>query len=363
HAAEQGIAVIQALGEPTEALARDEIYLQNLVAEASRAIEGYASPRVLSALARTQALAARHGGVAEQMQRALGEWAARSSAGDYEAAEGPGDAYVRLARAEGAEGALGLAHMILVTRYRQGDLAGAEAAFESGEPYFHHVDFLRQQGVAGQVYGSAAKVAWLLGRSDEAMRRSDLGCSVSRATGNPYDLVYARHMAAQLYVLRGESAVAEKLAAENIAAAEANGYRSLASLTRITCGRALAALGRAEEGERMLEAALFGTGERRIRASQTLYLSWLAEARAMAGDAARAAAVIEEALAVNPRELYVRPEMLRIRGDFRRTEGDEDGAAADYRAAVDLARSIGAEAWLRRAQSSLAALERTGGRA
>jgi len=360
HSAEQGISIVRSLGAAAE-LERDEIHLQDLLAEAARGIEGYASPKVVAALERARALAVRHRGVADEMQRLLGEWAARSSMGDYEAAAPLGDAYVRLARASGGEGPLGFAQMILLTRYRQGDLASAEAAFQTGKSYFAHPDFLRQPGAAGQAFGSGAKIAWLLGLGDEAARRSELSLDVCQGAG-PYDLVYARHMAAQLSVLRGDSAKAERLASENILAAEANGYASLASLTRIALGRALVALGRGGEGAALIEASLLGPGERAVRPSQTLYLTWFAEALAATGDAARGAAMLEEALIVNPGEIYFRPETLRIRGDLAHADGRFDAAEADYLAAIDFARSSGAAVLAQRASSSLAGLRRSQGR-
>jgi class 3 adenylate cyclase/tetratricopeptide (TPR) repeat protein len=360
YAAEQGIGVIQSL-EPSPDLERDESYLQNLLADAVRGIEGYASPRVLAALERGKTLAQRHGGVAAEMQRILGDWAARSSTGDYVAAADPGDAYVRLARADGGDGPLGFAQMILLTRYRQGDLAGAEAAFRAGEPYFQRPDFLRQPGAAAQAWGSGAKIAWLLGLGDEATQRSEQSLIVCGAAG-PYDLAYARHMAAQLSVLRGDVAGAERLASKNALAADAGGYGSLASLTRIALGRALVGLGRAAEGAGLLEAALYRAGERDARASQTLYLTWFAEALAAMGDGERAAAVLEEALSVNPGEIYYRPETLRVRGDFARAAGRIDNAELDYQAAVGLARSMGAAVLAQRAVSSLAGLHRSRGR-
>ncbi|HZC17288.1 MAG TPA: AAA family ATPase [Caulobacteraceae bacterium] len=360
YAAEQGIAVIGSLQASAE-LERDEIYLQNLVVNAAGGVEGYASPRVLAAIERSKRLAEQHGGVAEALQRALGEWAARSSRGDYRGAAEPGDRYVQLARSEGGEGALACAQMILLTRYRQGDLASAEAAFRAGESYFQHHEFLRQAGAAPQVYGSAATVAWLLGLGEEATRRSDLSLELCKAIG-PYDLAYARHMAAQLHVLRGDATKAERLASENILVAVANGYGPLASLTRITLGRALAALGSAREGAALIEAALFGPGVRGARGSQTLYLTWFAEALVAAGDAEGAGRALEEALGVNPGETYFRPETLRVRGDLARARGRVDDAEADYQAAVALARSMGAAALAQRAMSSLAGLRGSQGR-
>jgi tetratricopeptide (TPR) repeat protein len=128
-------------------------------------------------------------------------------------------------------------------------------------------------------------------------------------------------------------------------------------------GRARASLGQAAEGVALIGAALFRPGEPRVHGSKTLYLTWLAEAHAMAGDPAQARAVLEDALALNPRELYFRPETLRIRGDLSRSERRLDAAEADYRAALALARSIGANTFVQRSLSSLAGLQQSRGHA
>jgi hypothetical protein len=47
---------------------------------------------------------------------------------------------------------------------------------------------------------------------------------------------------------------------------------------------------------------------------------------------------------------------LRIRGDHLRAPGEFDAAEADYRAAIALAKSMGAKTLVQRAESSLAGL-------
>jgi class 3 adenylate cyclase/tetratricopeptide (TPR) repeat protein len=357
HACEQGVAVIRTL-KATPELERDEIALQNMLANAARNTEGYASPRVLAAIERAKVLAEHHGGVGSEMERALGEWAARSSVGDDVGAERAGDAFVDLARAEGGPAALGCACMVLLTRYRQGDLASAEQAYQEGKPFFDHPDFVRRAGALPHVFGSAAIVAWLRGSPEAATRRSERGMTLTRAAGNPYNIVYATHMAAQLTLLSGAPAEAAQLAADSIRLAEENGL-GLTDLARVTMGRANAALGRAAEGAAMIEAVVVKAGRKGSRGSQTMYLTWLAETHAMAGDEAKASAFLEEALTHNPREIFFRPETLRIRGDLFRTQGRADAAEADYRQAAEIARSMGAATLEQRALSSLAGLKRT----
>ncbi len=357
HACEEGISLIRAL-EPTDAIERDELSLQNTLAEASRAVEGYASERALAAVKQARVLVDRHGGLLGQLRQAFGEWSAASTVGDYAAAAEPGDRYVALARIDGAPSVLGTAHMILMSRFRLGDLPGAEAAYQAGQRYFEHPDFARRAGAAPQAYGSAATIAWLLGHHDEAERRNAACLAVGRLTGNPYDEAYALYMAAHHAVRSRTPEEAERLSLQALRLAEAHGYGAIATSIEITLGRARAGLGRPREGAAMLDRRLHARPEVRRRGSITMYLTWLAEAYAMADDASRAEAAADEALSINPPEIFFRSESLRLRGDLRRGRGAVVEARADYEAALAQARSIGAQALVQRAQASLTGLAR-----
>jgi tetratricopeptide (TPR) repeat protein len=168
-------------------------------------------------------------------------------------------------------------------------------------------------------------------------------------------------MAATQALLASTPEEAESLALEAIRLSEANGYLAFASATRIMLGRARAALGRPAEGAAMMDESLHGAGQPPVRGSMTMYLTWLAEAHAMNHDLDLAQVAIEKALSINPRELFFRPETLRVRGDLLHGLGRIDLAVADYRAAVELARSMGAKVFVARALSSLAGLQQSGG--
>jgi tetratricopeptide (TPR) repeat protein len=359
RAAEQGIAVIRSLS-PSPDLVSDELALQSLLADASQGADGYASPRVLAAMERVKELAGRQGDIAQQLHRTFGEWAALSSRGDYVGSAAPADRFVQLARSEASPAILGYAQMIVMTsRYRTGDLLGAEAAYQDGLDYFADRNFPRRPGAAAQTFGNAAVVAWLLGRHDEAARRNERSLEVSRATGNPYDLAFACDMAATQALLASRPSEAESFALEGIRLSEEHGYTAFASATRIALGRAQADLGRPAEGAALMAASLHGPGQAAVRSSMTMYLTWLAEVHDALGATELALATIENALSVNPQEVFFRAESLRVRGDLSRRRGALDSARADYRAAVALARSIRAEVFVQRTLASLAALDRS----
>jgi class 3 adenylate cyclase/tetratricopeptide (TPR) repeat protein len=357
HACEEGLALIRTL-KPTAETDEIELSLQNMLAEAARTVEGYASPRARAAVQQARVIVERTGGLQGQLRQAFGEWTEASTLGDYAAEAEPGDRFVALAHIGASPSVLGSAHMILMTRYRQGDLAAAEAAYQAGKPYFEHPEFLRRAGAAPQALGNAASIAWLMGRHEEAERRNAEMLLVSSATGNPYDEAYALYFAAHHAVRSRTPEEAEQVSLRAIRIAQLHGYAAIAASMGITLGRARAGLGQAAEAAAMMDRWVHERPEVRRRSLVTMYLTWLAEAYAMADEAARAGAAVEEALSINPPEIFFRPEALRLRGDLRRGEGRLAEARADYEAALAQARSMGAEALVQRAEASLAAVAR-----
>jgi tetratricopeptide (TPR) repeat protein len=95
------------------------------------------------------------------------------------------------------------------------------------------------------------------------------------------------------------------------------------------------------------------------RSWMTLYLTWLAEARQLAGDRDGALAAVEDALAVNPQEVFARPQALTLRGDLRAARLED--AEADYAAALSLAATIGSPLQQRAAADALRRLRATRG--
>ena len=83
----------------------------------------------------------------------------------------------------------------------------------------------------------------------------------------------------------------------------------------------------------------------------------------MSGAIGDALETIEQVLQPNrPDANIVRPEAFRLRGELQTKQERLEAAAADFRTALTLARSMGAKAWELRAATSLAWLLRDTGR-
>lgn len=343
---------------------RDYLHLklQNALVPVLQVTQGYSAALTAEAAELARELAERLDNVDELTAQAQGQWAALSSAGKYIAAAGVGDRLLALARRAGRRDDLAHAHMVQMTsRYRLGDLVGAERYFEEGRPLFMEQGFIRRPGAIAQTFGNASRNVWMMGRVDEAQRRMDFALAMAGESGNPLDMAFARYMAAILAVLMRKAAEARRLAEESIEISDKHNFPQFAAISRVALGRALADLGDPAGGARMIDDGIAGMSKTQTRVAMTMYLAWLAECRAATGATAAALASIERAFAVNREELFFRAELLRIRGDLRSTMGDTAAAEKDIRQALAVAGDMSAR-WLqlRAAVSLHCALTRAG---
>ncbi len=339
---------------PTPEREKVELALQCSLAEVFRITQGYSAPQTLEATARARELSQRSGGTAEQFDLAVGAWAAASSSGDYMAASPIADDVLALALSERNEIYLAHAHMIQMTsKYRIGDLFGAEDYFERGKDLFRHPEFRRHPGWAAQTYGNAARVAWSMGDDTLAQQRNDQALSISIKNGNPYDMAFALHMAAALAVLSADLPAAVRFAKESIRIADKHSFPQFAAISRIALGRARAASGVPDAGVSLIRGGLARMTEAGSRVAITVYTTWLAESLLLDGQHDDALSTVEQALRINPQEIYFRPAMLQLRGSLIARQGLAAQAERDFRQSIELSTRMGAKRFYNRATESL----------
>jgi class 3 adenylate cyclase len=330
-----------------------ELTLQGSLAEVLRITCGYSAPQTIAATARARVLAEKEGDVTQQFVQAVGAWAAASSGGEYQSARHLADQVMRLARADGRTVSLAHAHMIQMTsRYRVGDLVGAEDYFRRGEDLFKSTAFRRHPGWAAQTYGNAARIAWSMGDEARAQQRIDLALSISLENDSPYDISFAQHMAAALAVLTGDLGSAVRFANESIRLADKHGFPQFSAISRIALGRAKAGCGAPAEGLRLIRRGLarMAVGS---RVAITLYMTWLAETQNLGGHLKDALCSVEKALKINRQELYFRPASLLLRGSLNAQRGSRAKAEQDFTKAMRLSLHMGATLFYNRAAESL----------
>jgi class 3 adenylate cyclase/tetratricopeptide (TPR) repeat protein len=340
-----------------------ELALQASLAEILRITQGYSAPQTIVATTRARVLAEKNGDIVQRFEQLVGAWAAASSGGDYQTARWLADQLLELAEVGGSQVSLAHAHMIQMTsRYRIGDLPGAEDYFERGQDFFKLPGFQKHPGWAAQTYGNAARNAWIMGDEASAQQRIDHALSIARDNDNPYDLAFAQYMAANHAVLTGNLVVAGRLADHSIKLSDKHGFSQFAAISRIALGRAKAGYGDPADGIKLIRdglAGMVGTGS---RVAISLYMTWLAEAQLLGGFVDDSLHSAEEALSINPQELFFRPASLCLRGDLRARKGLTTDAERDFRDAMRLSTDMGAKLFYYRAAESLRGMLLTLGR-
>jgi class 3 adenylate cyclase/tetratricopeptide (TPR) repeat protein len=348
------MALLDLLPESPERDIR-ELELRHSVVRVLMVTRGYAAPETIEATERAVALAEKGGTLRQLVNLIISRATIAFVSGDLPAAGLFADQALDLGLRQGSANNLGSVHGIqLQTRYWRGDLAGAEKHFATGLKFFDDPGFKRSAAII-PFFGHASWNAWTIGRADAARDRMARMMAAANAE-NPYDLALSGYCASYLLVYMREFEEAQTLAEQALELCEKHQFPYLASLSRCFLGQARAQLGHASDGAALIRQGLAGWLEIGSRVGVGLLTTYLAEAQEREGAIALALETAERALQVNPDELVSRPEALRTRGELHLGQGDTELAAADFREAVSLARSMGAKALELRASTSFARL-------
>jgi tetratricopeptide (TPR) repeat protein len=328
--------------------------VQGSLAETLRVTRGYSAAETIVATTRARELSEKRGDVVQQFAQAVGAWAAASSGGNLLEARDRADQVIELALANSDPVALAHAHMIQMTsRYRIGDLLGAEDYFERGQGLFESPGFQGHPGWVAQTYGNAARNAWILGNEQRATERIDRALSFSEKSRSPYDMSFAHYMAAIHAILTDQLGQAERFAEHSMQLSDKHGFPQFSAISRIALGRAKAGGGTPADGVALIRDGLSRMVGTRSRVAITLYMTWLAESQLLGGLVDDALQSAEEALNINPQELFFRPASLWLRGDLHGRKGFSAKAEHDFREAMILSREMGAVRFYNHASESL----------
>ena len=331
-----------------------ELELMNRLVPLLQLAKGWAAPEAAEAIAYARSLAEKTNNFAQLLQQVVAAFVSALSRGDLPTASGFAIQISDLAMREGSPAVLGLASVGEVsTRYFRGDLSGAEEHFFAGAALFA-IAGERFPSTVASGFGFGSHIAWMLGRAETARHRIHQAIAGATELKSPFELAYAQYLAAMLQLFTREFTDARTSAEKSVAISDQYGIKQYGAGSRVFLGLAEAALGNPAKGVPIMNLGLEGLNESGAVVAMTLYLSWVAVAQSLDSKVPEALATIEKALQVNPDELAWRPDAFRIRGELRRGLGQTDGAEADFREAIGLARKIGAKAWELRAAMSLA---------
>jgi len=356
------LALLELLQQSRERDER-ELSIRTALTTVLQITHGYSAPETIEASARARALSDKVGNLGQLVLQAWNKWAALSSAGDLIAARQIAEETFEFASREGDPVNLAYAHMAIMTsRYRLGDLPGAEHYFSRGLAFFDSETFRRAPGAIAQTFGNASQVALLMGHADTARNRIRQAISRALDNDNPYDQAFAQFMAAVLHLILREPQQAQDSATSSLKLCDKHRFPQFAALSRIALGRAHAELGDAHEGIELIRQGMAEMLATKNRNAISVYLHWLSEAQMFGSDISEAIESIDKAINEEPAQLYFRPENLRFRAELRLKQGNIELAETDFEESIALAHRMGAKAWELRTAMSRARLLAAQGR-
>jgi tetratricopeptide (TPR) repeat protein len=351
---QQALALLKTLPQSPE---RDlgELELWRTIVRSRWVRSGYSAPVTIDATERAAALAEKTNNLLDLFLGVAGRWVTVSNSGDFVAADALADQAFELALREASSNALSTAHGILMlTRARQGDLAGFEQHFTAWLKLFENGGLPKFPGSSLIPFANAAINAWTMGRADVAREREARMIAAANTT-DPFDSAFVAFYRSVFRLWEGEFEQAEALAAEALELSEKNQFPSWVASARLILGEARTQLGRATEGIELIRDGIarflkIGT------AVEPNPLGPLALAQMLAGDIDGALASVEQALQGNYVSPSTRNRALRMRGEVRLIQGQMELAEADFRETVALAQKMGAKTLELGATTSLARL-------
>jgi tetratricopeptide (TPR) repeat protein len=214
---------------------------------------------------------------------------------------------------------------------------------------------------------TSALLLWMLGYPDRARERADRAIALAQRLDHPYSAAYAAFHMGLLHLWLGEPSGAERLAAEGLRIATAQGFEIWRALALCLQGAALAEQGRAAEGLTLVERGVGQYG--RLRTPPVFWpLLQFVRARVsmQAGRLEHAMSLLDDALAiVEPSPVDPQAgEMFRMKGELLLATSPDRAEEAErwFQRALQLARERDVRTMELRAATSLARLWRTQGR-
>jgi predicted ATPase/DNA-binding winged helix-turn-helix (wHTH) protein len=347
--------------------ARREMQL-NAALSASLMYARGAVPEIGAVGTKALEIAESFGDVEYQLRSLWGLWSFRLSGGQHGVALTLAQRFHALAarRPEPNDRLIG-ERMMGTSHYYLGDLLSARRHLE--RVLAHYVApaqkwqiarFQIDQWVSARAY--LARILWLEGLPDQAMRTAESGVADARATNHAMSLAITLALAAcPIALLMGD-----------LAAAEHYVDMLLDHSTRHALAR-WRAIGRGHQGVLVIQRGDINNGLRLLRAAldepggagsvPRLFAFLMAEAWGRAGQIADGFAAIDEAIIRSERseERWATAEMLRIKGQLFLLQGAPGAAATaedHYQQGLDWARRQGALSWELRCATNLARLWR-----
>jgi predicted ATPase/DNA-binding winged helix-turn-helix (wHTH) protein len=230
----------------------------------------------------------------------------------------------------------------------------------------HAIRFQYDQRVATRMM--LARILWLQGFSDQALRMALDNVENARAIDHAMSLCYALEAASLVALWAGDRSVAERSVAMLLEHSARHALTVWHARGRCLNGVLFIKHGDVGRGVELLRASLDELSETGFVPHHTALLGTLAEGLSGVGQVSQGLTVVDEALARSERdeELWCIAELSRIKGEIvLQIKAPKAAATAErlFRQSIEVARRQGALSWELRATMSLARLWRAQQRA
>ncbi len=204
----------------------------------------------------------------------------------------------------------------------------------------------------------AARLAWVLGRPDEALQRSTSALQQARDLKHPLMIGFALFFHAWVHQYRDEPDAVQLAAEEALSLSGRYGYPQVAAWTQMLNGWALSRLGEPQQGELLIREGIATTDAMGITLLRPTFLAYLGESQLVQSDAPSALATLAQAAEVAQRtgECCWLPEIRRLMGSALVLSGDGPKAAEALHNALALANDQHAVGFAQRIQADLGRL-------
>jgi tetratricopeptide (TPR) repeat protein len=345
----RGLLAVQSLPEGAQRN-QQELGLQIILGLSLRSVEGWAAPEVERIYVRARQLCGELGDAPELFPVLWGLTLYHAIRGDLRVFLSLAEQLLTQAETTGSETFRVAAHQMMgsVHEFLGNTVLSSEhyerslSLYQPQQGVLYTATFGLDPGVIS--LSLSPRPLWILGYPDRALRRIEETVALARRLKQPISLVFADCLASNVRLLRGEPAVAMTHAESEIAMCREYHLAQELEWGRCYHGLTLALTGNTDEGIAELQDSL--ETQRRISAGllRGMFLTFLAEALAMAGRAADGFAAVDEAAEHAERSLerFYLAETWRVRGELHRMSGDNEQALRCFDAALAHAATQGA---------------------
>ena len=282
---------------------KQEIAVQLALGIPLIAVKGYASADSHEAFSRAHALCQQFGNIPEYFQALFGLWGHSWMSGKNDDALRMADEFLSRARLLSEIVPLMVAHRMMgSTLLTAGDFQSSVNHFEETI----RLSISTRKQPLNNLYMVEPQVAsllllswdlWFLGHPDQSLSRVSEALALAEELGHPYTVAFAYYMASVVHLLRGDASRAFEAAGISLETSQEQRFSLYGILSRISQGRAIADLGRLDEGRAEISQGIEEAQSNGVGFMAPMMDSWLADTYSKTGENEYALSIVERALA------------------------------------------------------------------